>query len=104
MMCFEYFFPEHPVEADNQRFQKTRKLVTFIAIGHLVFAILTLVWVAFTTFLFQFVYIILLYSFYMNMKVWILYLYAGILILNIITGLFGVIFSEDWGEFIVSLL
>ena len=43
----------------------------------------------------------MLYSYYMTLKVWMIYIYAIILILNILTGLFGVIFSEDWGEFIV---
>lgn len=33
-----------------------------------------------------------------------LYLYAVILLLNIVTGIFSLIFSETWGEFIVYTL
>jgi len=51
-------------------------------------------------------FIIILYSVYMNLKEWILWLYAGLLLFNLITGILSFIFIDgsSFYAFLVVML
>ena len=101
MQCVEFFFPEHPIEPDNVEAKKFRRIITLITVGHLVLGILNLIFADLGTFLFQWVYIFILYSYYMTLKPWTVYVYAVLLILNVVTGIFSLIFFDSLEQFIV---
>ena len=104
MQCCTYFFPEQPAQADHPSAIKLRKIITFAVVIHMIFAILTVIFVGFTTMLAQFMYIVILYSYYMTLRECTLFVYGALLVCNLFMGVISIFFSEDWGEFIVYLI
>jgi hypothetical protein len=104
MICCLYFFPEQPMDNDHPSALKMRKTITMIVIGHLLFAILTLTFVAFTTFLGQLFYVVILYSFYMTLRDCMLWVYAALLVFNLLIGVLTVFTLDSWSSFIVYML
>ncbi len=81
-----------------------RFTIIWLLIGHALFLILTLGFVTFKLALSQAFFIIILYSLYLNLKKWILYVYLVIIAINAVIGFLNMWFFEGIGLLIYVLL
>ena len=103
MICVEYFFPKTPVHNDLPEATSLRAVIIPLILGHAITACLGMAFVSVLTFVGQFFYVALLYSIYMTLHTWIVWLYMVLLGLNILTGLFS-LFLYDGLAFASYLL
>jgi len=90
MICLQYFFPQEPVEHEHPSVEQMRTAIVRLVIGHIIVAILSLGLVSFVTAFMQFLYFAMLYSLYLTLKNWLVWLYIGCLALNVISGVFEI--------------
>ena len=86
MDCLQYFFPKQPVNNDMQSAKMLRKSIVLLIPLHIIICIVAGGFLIASTLLAQFYYVALLYSVYMSLRTWILYLYFLSLGLNILSG------------------
>jgi len=103
MICIEYFFPKLPAHNTTVEARKLRRGIIPIVVAHVVIACLGMAFVTISTFIAQFLYIAMLYSIYMTLRTWIVWVYMIILGFNVLSGLFAV-FLYEGAAFAVYLL
>lgn len=103
MICLEYFFPKQPVHSDFESARRLRRGIIALVVAHVLIACLGMAFVSLLTFAAQFLYIAILYSVYMTLRPWILYVYMVLLGLNVLSGLFS-LFLYEGASFAVYLL
>lgn len=84
MICVEYFFPKYPAHNELRQARFLRRGVIPLVVGHVLVACLGMAFVSIATFCVQFLYIAILYSIYMTLRTWIIWIYIVALVLNII--------------------
>lgn len=89
-MCLEYFFPKTPARNEMPSAIKMRVGIIPLFIGHAACAILALSFVSIVTFVMQFFYVVTLYSIYMTLHTWLVWVYMVLLGFNAISGFFNV--------------
>lgn len=80
-----------------------RRGIIPLVIGHVIVGCVGMAFVSIATFVAQFIYIALLYSVYMTLRTWLIWVYMILLGLNVISGVLQV-FMEDGAAFIVYLI
>ena len=68
MQCLLYFFPEQPAEPQHPSAIQMRRTIVRLVIGHMIAALMAIVFVAISTFLIQLFFIVILYSSYMTLR------------------------------------
>jgi hypothetical protein len=104
MICVQYFFPEHPVENAHPSTIKLRKCLVNLILGHIICLVVLILYALITAFIAQLLYIAILYSLYMTLRQWIIFLYIGCLCLNIFLGLFNVFVLSGMSLFMYFLV
>lgn len=90
MICVEYFFPKYPAPSDLEAARRLRRAIIPLVIAHVLIACLGMAFVTLVTFAVQFLYIAMLYSIYMTLRPWIVWMYMIIMGFNVASGLFSV--------------
>jgi hypothetical protein len=90
MMCVEYFFPKDPVVNDMPQSMKMRSGIVPLLLGHAVCGVVGMAFVSVATFIAQFIYIILLYSIYMTLRTWMVWVYIILIGFNALSGFLNV--------------
>ena len=103
MICVEYFFPKQPANCDFPSARTLRKGVIPLVVGHVLIACLGMAFVSIVTFAVQFLYIAMLYSVYMTLRPWIVWMYMILLGFNVLSGVFSV-FLYQGATFAVYLI
>eukprot|EP00347_Sterkiella_histriomuscorum_P020005 403339460 len=103
MICVEYFFPKHPANSDFESARQLRRCIIPLVVAHVLIACLGMAFVSIITFAVQFLYIAILYSIYMNLRPWIIWMYMILLGFNAASGFFTV-FLYEGASFAVYLL
>ncbi len=103
MICIEYFFPKHPANNGSLEARLLRRGLLPIVFLHVLIACLGMAFVSISTFIAQFFYIALLYSVYMTLRSWIIWVYMVIVGFNVLSGVFSV-FLYEGSAFVVYLI
>ena len=103
MICVEYFFPKHPAQNSTPEARQLRRVIIPLVVCHVLIACLGIAFVSVATFIAQFFYIAMLYSVYMTLRTWIVWVYLAILAFNVLSGALSV-FLYDGAAFVVYLL
>ena len=103
MICVEYFFPKSPAKNDYPAARLLRRAIIPLIVLHIIIGCLGIAFVTFLNLLTQIWYTGLLYSSYMTLRTWIVWLYMISLTLNVVVGLFSVWLYSD-AAFIVYFI
>lgn len=104
--CLHYFFPKSPCNNDMHSAKLLRKSIVILIPLHIIICVVSGAFVLFTTLLAQFYYVALLYSVYMTLRTWLLYLYMLSLALNILTGILSLFMLQGaslWAYLVIVI-
>ncbi len=87
MICVEYFFPKTPARNDMVSARKLRRSIIPLIVLHFLIAVVACAFVTVGTGLVQIWYMGLLYSTYMTLRTWLLWVYLICLGFNCLVGL-----------------
>ena len=90
MFCLEYFFPKAPVHNDMPAAHRLRLGLIPLILGHAVCGVVGLAYVSVTVLFAQFIYVVMLYSTYMTLHTWLVWLYMIVLGFNLLSGFLNV--------------
>ena len=90
MDCMHYFYPKTPCNNDMYSAKLLRKSIIIIIPLHIIICIVSGAFLIFSTLLMQFYYVALIYSVYMTLRTWVLYIYLFSLGINLFSGFLSI--------------
>ena len=100
----EYFFPKEVVQDNSEAATDLRKCIVLLEVGHLSSAALAIIFVGFPTFFVQALYFAILYSLYVTLRKWMIFVYIFFVGLNVFQGVFNIWSYEGVSFFMYFLI